>query len=103
MALKNFAAGDNILVSKNKTKRNLRDAGETFFNVEETVESEVREWVALTRVAATGAVTAGSGENSMTLTGTGVVYSHDAQEDNRVVKSYTYTCSAEKKSISFAE
>ena len=103
MALKNFIAGDNILVSKSKTKRNLRDAGETFFNVEETVESEVREWVALTRAAATGAVTAASGIASMGLTGTGVVYSHEASENNRVVGSYTYTCSAEKKSISFAE
>ena len=102
MALKLFVAGDNILVSENKTTRNLRDAGETFYNVVETVETEDREWVALTKASATGAVASSSGEASMTLTGTGVTYSHDASEDNRVTGSFIYRCSAEKKTIAFA-
>ena len=102
MALKNFAAENNILVAKSRSDRNLRDAGEDFYNRVETVETEDREWVALTKAAAQGAVTNKSGEGSMALTGAGVTYSHDASEDNRVTGSYIYRCSANKKSIAFA-
>ena len=102
MALKSFESEDNILVGATKSTRNLREAGETFYNLVETIESEDREWVALTKDAATGAVAASSGVASMTLTGTGVTYSHDASEDNRVIGSYIYRCSANKKSIAFA-
>ena len=102
MALATSVTGSGKLVSKAKTVRNLRDAGETYYNVEETIESEVREWVALTQTAAVNAASGGSGEGSMTLSGEGVVYSNNAEEDNRVVGSYVYTCSAEKKTIDFA-
>jgi len=104
MGLKTFSAGDNKLASYTKTTRNLRDAGETYYNLEEVVQNEVREWVGLTLAAATGAVSSGSGEGSMTLvSGTGTTYQHDSNEDNRIVGSYTYRCSAEKKTISFPE
>ena len=104
MALKNFAAGDNILVGATKATRNLRDAGESFYNLVETIESEEREWVALTKAAAEGAKNNGSGAGSMSLTGDPgeVTYEHSMTEDNRVVGSYIYRCSANKKSIAFA-
>ena len=101
MALKTFVAGDSILVSATKATRNLRDAGETFYNITETIESEDREWVALTKTAAEGAKNSGSGVGSMGVSGTGTTYEHSIAEDNRVVGSYTYRCSANKKSLSF--
>jgi hypothetical protein len=101
MALKTSIVGSGKLVTASKAVRNLRDAGETFYNLVETVENEVREWVALTQTAAVTAKNAGTGETQMSLTGTGVTYANEASEDNRIVGAYTYRCSAEKKSISF--
>ena len=102
MALATSVTGTGSLVSYSNTVRNLRDAGETFYNWEETIINEVREWEALTESAANTAVTAGTGEASMTFaTGTGTTYANDSDEDNRVLGSYSYKCSAEKKTIAF--
>jgi len=101
MGLKSFVAGDSILVGATKATRNLRDAGETFYNITETIESEEREWVALTKSAAEGAKNSGSGAGAMGVAGDGTTYEHSISEDNRVVGSYIYRCSANKKSLSF--
>jgi hypothetical protein len=103
MALATSVTGDGKLVTASKTQRNLRDAGEDFYNRIETIENEVREWVALTKDAAITAKGAGTGESSMTLSGPGVTYENSATEDNRIVGAYTYRVSAEKKTIAFAE
>jgi hypothetical protein len=103
MALAGSIVGSGILITKNKTQRNLRDAGESFYNLVETIENEVREWVALTRAAALAAVAAGSGEASMGLSGTGVKYSNELSETSRPTGAYTYRCSAEKKTIDFED
>lgn len=103
MALRSFAAGDNILVSYNKVTRNLWSA-ENFqlYRVIETIETEVREWVALTAAAAGGAVTAESGTASMvyvTSAVPGAAFQHEAIEDKRPVKSWRYRCTGENKTV----
>ena len=96
---------DGIVTSYSKGTRNLRDAGESFYNLVESNESEVQVWVALTYAAAQAAAVAEptTGAQYMTVTGTDATYQGSISEDVRVVGSYTYQCSAEKKSIAFAE
>lgn len=102
MALYESVTGSGTVVSESETVRNLREAGESYYNVEENIKTEVREWVALTYAAASAAKSAGTGEAQMNLNGTsGVVYEHSVDEDNRVIGSYIYRCSAEVKTISF--
>jgi len=108
MALITSVAGittaNRNVISYNKSDRNLRDAGETFYNLVETIESEVCEWVALDEATAKAAVTAETGESLMSVLtpATGVTYEHTQDEDVRTIGSYRYTCSAEKKTIAFA-
>ena len=53
MALKNsIVEADGILVDREYIKRNLRDVGESNFNLVETVIEETYEWYAVTEVAA---------------------------------------------------
>ena len=100
MALAVNVTGNGILVSRNSMTRNLRDAGESFFNLTETVENETREWVALTQAAAEAARVAGY-KTGMGVTGTGTTYEYSYSEDVRVIGSYVYRCSAEKKTVAF--
>jgi hypothetical protein len=101
MALATSITAAGILTAKGNDVRNLRDAGETYYNFTETVETETQEWVALTEAAATAAVAAGTGHAYMGVSGTGTTYKDSLAEDDRIVGSYTYTCSAEKKTIAF--
>ena len=92
------------VTSYDNGQRNLRDAGETYYNLIETIESEVQEWVALTYAAAYAAAVAvpTTGAQYMNVSGGDTTYKGSISEDTRVVGSYTYECSAEKKSIAFA-
>jgi hypothetical protein len=100
MALATSVTGDGKLLSRSSMTRNLRDAGESFFNLTETIENETREWVAVTQAAAETARAAGY-KTGMTVTGTGTTYEYSVDEDVRVIGSYVYRCSAEKKTIAF--
>jgi len=99
-----ISTSNRNVISYSKSERNLRDAGETFYNIVETTESEVCEWVALDESTANTAVTNGTGEANMSVlvSDADATYEHTQQEDNRTIGSYTYTCSAEKKTIAFA-
>jgi hypothetical protein len=97
MALKtSIIWADAKVISASKGKRNLRDAGETFFNLIETIETEVREVVAVTYDAAKTE----KDTNTQPAEGEGT-YHYEMDEQNRVVGSYTIKRTHNKKTIEF--
>jgi hypothetical protein len=91
-----------IVTARDRTVRKI--ASDVFFFEYEIIDFEVREWVALTQAAATTAVTSGAGHEHMSISaGTfeTIEYSDESYEVARSVKSYTYRCRAEKKTISW--
>ncbi len=84
-----------------KTTRNLRDAGETYYNLVESIESETRECRAVDYDGASTEV-ADNDQPAAPETGTHT-YSYSMRIVNEVIKSYTVVRVEEKKSITFAD
>jgi hypothetical protein len=102
MALATGLVGSGIVTARDKTTRKI--ANDFFIFEYEIIDSEVREWPALTQAAAATAVTTGAGHTHMSVTAgflETIQYSDESYEVNRPVKSYTYRCRAEKKINTF--
>jgi hypothetical protein len=85
MALATTITGDGILVSVDVPVQVWRVYGGTkIIKYAESIRTEVREWVALTKSCAQTAAEAAS----QTGLPAGAVASYSAQEDTRVVNSY---------------
>ena len=104
MALKTSVTGSGILTGYEKTTRRITkwtfDVGVAWYD--ETTATETREWTALTSGAASAAVSAGTGESSISISGTGIAYKNSQSEDTRTIGSYRYICSAEIKTVTAA-
>jgi hypothetical protein len=102
MALATSCNWDTALIMDyGKTTRNLRDAGETYFNLIESTESKTLECRAVDADAAEGEVETNT-QPDAPATGTHT-YSYSMQLTNEVLRSYTVRRVEEKKSITFAD
>ena len=90
-----------LIMDYGKTTRNLRDAGETYFNLVESIESKTLECRA---VDASGANTEVSTNTQPAAPESGThTYSYVMQLTNEVLRSYTVRRVEEKKTITFAD
>lgn len=102
MALTNSVVWANaIIMDYSKTVRNLREAGETFYNVEETIETQTLELRALTYAAAKAEVDANA-QPDEPESGT-ATYTYKMSIENEIIGSYRLQRVYEAKDISFAE
>ena len=87
-------------ISRNKNTRNLRDAGEDFYNRQEVQEEIVLEFKGATEAACNTVITANA---QPTTTDYDVQsYSYDMRRDDIVTGSYTITRTFTGKKIEFA-
>jgi hypothetical protein len=101
MALATSCDWENALIMDySKTTRNLRDAGESFYNLIESIESKTLECRAVKESAAESEV---DSNDQPDPPGSGThTYSYSMRLVNEVIKSYTVVRVEEKKSIEFA-
>ena len=90
------------LISHSKGKRNLRDAGESFYNLLEVTESKTEQLYALTKTAvetevgtATQPADPGGGAKA--------TYTYQADLDSKEVNGYTIKRIYEYRAITFEE
>lgn len=103
MALENTIDWDSArVVSSSSNTRNLRDAGEDFFNRIETTYEETRELNAVERTVAVTAVSEAEQPESSGIYDI-ASYSYQMSEDDRYTGSCTVTRTFTGKSIEFAD
>ena len=90
------------LISHSKGKRNLRDAGESFYNVLEVTESKTEQLYALTKTAVETEVEAAAQPAEPPVVGK-ATYTYQADLDGREVNGYTIKRIYEYKAITFEE
>ena len=90
------------LISHSKGKRNLRDAGESFYNLLEVTESKTEQLYALTKTAVETEV--GTATQPDAPGGGGkATYTYQADLDGKEVNGYTIKRIYEYKAITFEE
>jgi hypothetical protein len=97
MALANSITGDGKLIDRQKLKRNLRDAGESAWNWNETTVTEVREWYAITESAALAWVNDNVQPNQTTYPTS--TYTYSMSRDIRQIDGFTCRRTFEQKTL----
>ena len=98
MALKNtIVEADGKLISREKLRRNLRDAGESYWNWEESTITEVREWYAISETAALAWVNNNAQPVQTSLSNSTYTYSMDRAM--RQIDGFTCRRTFEQKTI----
>jgi hypothetical protein len=90
------------LISHSKGKRNLRDAGESFYNVLEVTESKTEQLYAMTKTAVETEVGTATQPDDPGG-GAKATYTYQADLDGREVNGYTIKRIYEYKAITFEE
>jgi hypothetical protein len=87
-------------ISRDKNTRNLRDAGESFFNLEETTEEIVLEFRGATEAACNSVI--GANDQPTSTDYDVQSYSYSMRRDDIATGSYTITRTFTGKTIAFA-
>ena len=91
---------DAKTISRDKNTRNLRDAGETFYNLEEITEEIVLEYKGATVAACNTEIDAN--DQPATTAYDVQSYSYSMRRDDIVTGSYTITRTFTGKTVTFA-